>query len=124
MKDKPVREKKNLDKGFKRSVGKSTYCISKGGSSSNTASLPDPNVNILSPEISSEGESTENIRKRVISARKIQVEHYSRLNIRCNVKVSSKALIKPDEEGLELLKYVLKENYISNRDYAHILRVA
>ncbi|MGL9726631.1 MAG: hypothetical protein ACR5KV_09205 [Wolbachia sp.] len=23
-----------------------------------------------------------------------------------------------------MLKYVLKENYISNRDYAHILRVA
>ncbi len=41
MKDKPVRQKKNLDKGLKRSVGKPACCVSKGGSSSNTASLPD-----------------------------------------------------------------------------------
>nr|WP_255586167.1 hypothetical protein [Wolbachia endosymbiont of Tribolium confusum] len=41
MKDKPVREKKNLDKGLKRSVGKPVCCVSKGGSSSNIASLPD-----------------------------------------------------------------------------------
>ncbi|WP_353273375.1 Rpn family recombination-promoting nuclease/putative transposase [Wolbachia endosymbiont (group A) of Agelastica alni] len=41
MKDKPVREKRNLDKGLKRSVGKPACCVSKGGSSSNTASLPD-----------------------------------------------------------------------------------
>ncbi|WP_353284736.1 Rpn family recombination-promoting nuclease/putative transposase [Wolbachia endosymbiont (group A) of Lasioglossum fulvicorne] len=40
MKDKPVREKKNLDKGIKRSVGKPACCVSKGGSSSNTTSLP------------------------------------------------------------------------------------
>lgn len=40
MKDKPVREKKNLDKGLKRSVGKPACCVSKGGSSSNTTSLP------------------------------------------------------------------------------------
>ncbi|WP_264377334.1 MULTISPECIES: hypothetical protein [unclassified Wolbachia] len=42
MKDKPVLEKKNLDKGLKRSVGKPACCVSKGGGSSNTASLPDP----------------------------------------------------------------------------------
>ncbi len=41
MKDKPVLEKKNLDKGLKRSVGKPACCVSKGGGSSNTASLPD-----------------------------------------------------------------------------------
>ncbi len=40
MKDKPVQEKKNLDKGLKRSVGKPACCVSKGGSSSNTTSLP------------------------------------------------------------------------------------
>ncbi|ACN95763.1 Rpn family recombination-promoting nuclease/putative transposase [Wolbachia pipientis] len=40
MKDKPVREKKDLDKGLKRSVGKPACCVSKGGSSSNTTSLP------------------------------------------------------------------------------------
>ncbi|MDX5497313.1 MAG: Rpn family recombination-promoting nuclease/putative transposase, partial [Wolbachia endosymbiont of Lasioglossum nitidulum] len=34
-------EKKNLDKGLKRSVGKPACCVSKGGGSSNTASLPD-----------------------------------------------------------------------------------
>ncbi|WP_454897117.1 Rpn family recombination-promoting nuclease/putative transposase, partial [Wolbachia pipientis] len=36
----PVREKKDLDKGLKRSVGKPACCVSKGGSSSNTTSLP------------------------------------------------------------------------------------
>ncbi|WP_423349024.1 Rpn family recombination-promoting nuclease/putative transposase [Wolbachia sp. wLmal] len=41
MKDKPVLEKKNLDKGLKRSVGKPARCVSKGGGSSNTAPLPD-----------------------------------------------------------------------------------
>ncbi|GFT78282.1 transposase [Nephila pilipes] len=40
MKDKPVQEKKNLDKGLKRSAGKPACCVSKGGSSSNTTSLP------------------------------------------------------------------------------------
>ncbi|WP_265017507.1 Rpn family recombination-promoting nuclease/putative transposase [Wolbachia endosymbiont (group A) of Epistrophe grossularia] len=40
MKDKPVREKKNLDKGLKRSAGKPACCVSKGGSSSNTTPLP------------------------------------------------------------------------------------
>ncbi|XMA30460.1 ATP-binding protein [Wolbachia endosymbiont of Tetranychus urticae] len=86
-----------------------------------------PNVSILSPEISVEGESTEVIRGRVIAARKIQAERYSKFNIHCNAEVSGEALNKftePDHEGLELLKHVLKENYISNRGYARILRVA
>ncbi|WP_224721453.1 YifB family Mg chelatase-like AAA ATPase [Candidatus Wolbachia massiliensis] len=86
-----------------------------------------PNVSILSPEISSEGESTDNIRKRVIAARKIQTDRYSKLNISCNSEVSGEALnkfTKPDQAGLELLKYVLEENYISNRGYTRVLRVA
>ncbi|CCE77686.1 hypothetical protein L3551_05175 [Wolbachia endosymbiont of Aedes aegypti] len=60
----------------------------------------------------------------MIAARKIQAERYSRLNIRCSAEVSGEVLTEPDEEGLELLKYVLKENYISNRGYVRILRVA
>lgn len=63
----------------------------------------------------------------MIAARKIQAERYSKFNIRCNAEVSGEALNKftePDQEGLELLKYVLKENYISNRGYTRILRVA
>ncbi|WP_395463136.1 ATP-binding protein [Wolbachia endosymbiont of Cantharis cryptica] len=86
-----------------------------------------PNVSILSPEICSEGESTDNIRERVIAARKVQTERYSELNIRCNSEVNGEALnkfTKPDQAGLELLKYVLKENYISNRGYTRVLRVA
>ncbi|CDR78995.1 hypothetical protein WPAU_0614 [Wolbachia endosymbiont of Drosophila simulans wAu] len=46
MKDKPVREKKDLDKGLKRSVGKPACCVSKGGSSSNTTSLPNQKMNL------------------------------------------------------------------------------
>ncbi len=90
-------------------------------------SIEMPNVSILSPEVSMEGESTEVIRERVIAARKIQTERYSKLNIRCNAEVSGEALNKftePDQAGLELLKHVLKENYISNRGYTRVLKVA
>ncbi|MDG7056658.1 MAG: YifB family Mg chelatase-like AAA ATPase [Wolbachia endosymbiont of Penenirmus auritus] len=86
-----------------------------------------PNVSILSPEIYSEGESTDRIRERVIAARRIQTERYSKLSISCNSEVGGEALnkfTKPDQAGLELLKHVLKENYISNRGYTRILRVA
>lgn len=86
-----------------------------------------PNVSILSPEISVEGESTKIIRERVTAARKVQTERYSELNIRCNSEVSGEAFNKftePDQAGLELLKYVLKENYISNRGYTRVLKVA
>jgi magnesium chelatase family protein len=86
-----------------------------------------PNVSILSPEISVEGESTEIIRGRVIAARKVQTERYSELNIRCNAEVNGEAFnrfTKPDQARLELLKYVQKENYISNRGYTRVLKVA
>ncbi|MDR3132339.1 MAG: YifB family Mg chelatase-like AAA ATPase [Rickettsiales bacterium] len=86
-----------------------------------------PNVSILSPEIYSEGESTDRIRERVIAARRIQAERYSKLSISCNSEVSGEALnkfTKLDQAGLELLKHVLKENYISNRGYTRVLRVA
>ncbi len=86
-----------------------------------------PNVSILSPEIYSEGESTDRIRERVIAARRIQAERYSKLSISCNSEVAGEALnkfTKPDQAGLELLKHVLKENYISNRGYTRVLRVA
>jgi magnesium chelatase family protein len=83
-----------------------------------------PNVSILSPEISAEGESTEAIRERVVAARKIQTERYSELNIHCNAEISGNKFTEPDQAGLELLKYVLKENYISNRGYTRVLKVA
>ncbi|WP_253299977.1 YifB family Mg chelatase-like AAA ATPase [Wolbachia endosymbiont of Chironomus riparius] len=86
-----------------------------------------PNVSILSSKISSEGESTEIIRARVIAARKIQSQRYSKLNISCNAEVNGEMLNKftqLDEAGLELLKHALKENYISNRGYTRVLRVA
>ncbi|WP_167896323.1 magnesium chelatase subunit ChlI family protein [Wolbachia endosymbiont of Brugia pahangi] len=57
----------------------------------------------------------------------MQAEHYSGLNICCNSEVSNEILnkfTKSNQAGLELLKYVLKENYISNRGYTRILRVA
>lgn len=86
-----------------------------------------PIVSILSPEISSTGESTEVIRQRVIDARKIQIERYSNLNIRCNAEVDGEILnkfVQPDQAGLELLKHVLREKYISNRGYSRVLKVA
>ncbi len=83
-----------------------------------------PNVNI---ETSEEGESTEIIRARVIASRKIQAERYKHLNISCNTEINGNLLDKfaqPDQAGLELLKHALKENYISNRGYTRVLRVA
>lgn len=46
------------------------------------------------------------------------------MNIYCNAEVIGEALTKPDKAGLELLKHVLKENYIFNRGYTRVLRVA
>lgn len=83
-----------------------------------------PTVSILSLEI---GESTRSIREKAIAARKIQAERHSKLSVSCNSEVSGEALdkfTKPDQAGLGLLKYVLKENYISNRGYTRVLRVA
>lgn len=86
-----------------------------------------PRVSIFSPEISAEGESTESIRQRVIAARKIQTERYNGSNVHCNAEIDGEVFNKfaqPDQAGLELLKYVLKEHYISNRGYSRVLKVA
>lgn len=50
------------------------------------------------------------LRERVIAARRIQAERYSKLSISYNSEVSGEALnkfTKPDQGGLELLKHVL-----------------
>jgi magnesium chelatase family protein len=83
-----------------------------------------PAINIATSE---EGESTETIRARVIAAREIQAERYKSLNISCNAEINGDLLnefARPDQAGSELLEHVLKENYLSNRGYTRVLRVA
>ena len=86
-----------------------------------------PNVSILSPEVMIEVENSDSIRRRVILARNLQSDRYKNLNIRCNAEINGEMLnqfAQPNQAGLELLKYALKGNYLSNRGYTRVLKVA
>lgn len=84
-------------------------------------------ISILSPEVAVESENSDSIRGRVISARNLQSDRYKNLNIRCNAEINGEMLnqfAQPNQGGLELLKYALKGNYLSNRGYTRVLKVA
>ncbi len=84
-------------------------------------------ISILSPEVAVESENSDSIRGRVISARNLQSGRYKNLNIRCNAEINGEMLnqfAQPNQGGLELLKYALKGNYLSNRGYTRVLKVA
>lgn len=74
------------------------------------------------------GETSEEIRQRVIAARAIQTERFkdSRL-IHCNAQMTERMLhqyAEPDEAGLELLKTAMERLNLSARAYSRILKVA
>ena len=73
------------------------------------------------------GEPSENIRKRVDSAREIQTARYKNDGIHFNAHLESKELEKYcilDKESEELLKLAILELGISARAYDKILKVA
>lgn len=73
------------------------------------------------------GETSEEIRKRVIEARKIQEKRYASYpGIHCNAQMNSKLLhlfAEPKGECLELLRTAMTRFQLSARAYDRILRV-
>jgi len=73
------------------------------------------------------GESSENIRKRVQDARKIQVERFKKDNIYSNAKMRSKHIkkyctLKPEAQGI--LETAMQRLGLSARAYTRILKVS
>ncbi len=72
-------------------------------------------------------ESSAQIRKRVIKARKIQAERYKGYNILTNSQLSAeliKIFCKPDEKSEELLRSAISRFNLSGRSYDRILKLA
>lgn len=76
----------------------------------------------------SNGESSKEIRERVITARKIQEERYAeRKEIHCNAQMDSKLLksiCAVDDSGITLMKTAMERLKLSARAYDRILKVA
>lgn len=74
------------------------------------------------------GESSANIRERVIYARQIQSERYAEIpGVYCNAQMNSKLLARyarPDNKGLVLLKTAMNRFNLSARAYDRILKVS
>ena len=81
-------------------------------------------------EISSlkKGESSEDIRKRVIAARQIQTKRFeNEKNVYCNAMMSTRLINKyarPDDDGMKRLEIAMKRYDLSARAYDRILKVA
>lgn len=74
------------------------------------------------------GESSADIRERVINARKIQENRFEGIKgTHCNAQMNSKMLRKyaqPDEAGMKLLKNAMEKMRLSARAYDRILKVS
>jgi magnesium chelatase family protein len=73
------------------------------------------------------GESSADIRARVIAARKIQHQRFAGRKITCNARMGSRELKEfctIDDTTLELLKHAMQEQNLSARAYDRILKVA
>jgi magnesium chelatase family protein len=74
------------------------------------------------------GESSKDIRGRVIAARELQTERFKNLRgVHCNAQMSSKQLhefARPDEESLRILNMAMERLDLSARAYEKILKVA
>ncbi|MBO4370218.1 MAG: YifB family Mg chelatase-like AAA ATPase [Paludibacteraceae bacterium] len=73
-------------------------------------------------------ESSEQIRARVIAARKIQEQRFANTQgVHCNAQMTPKLLRQyalPDDEGLEMLRAAMQKLHLSARAYDRILKVA
>jgi magnesium chelatase family protein len=74
------------------------------------------------------GESSADIRKRVIAARRIQEERFKDYKgIHCNAQMNSRLLAQyaqPDERGISMLRVAMDRLNLSARAYDRILKVA
>ncbi len=73
-------------------------------------------------------ETSEQIRQRVVTARKIQEQRYKNLEgVHCNAQINNKQIQKyalPDDTGLALLKNAMNRLGLSARAYDRILKVS
>lgn len=72
-------------------------------------------------------ETSEQIRKRINKARKIQIERYKEHNIYSNSELTPKLIDKYcilDEKGKEILENAFQKLWLSARAYGRILKVA
>lgn len=74
------------------------------------------------------GESSADIRERVVRARQIQSERYTGVpGVYCNAQMNSRLLAcyaRPDDKGLALLKNAMNRFNLSARAYDRILKVS
>jgi magnesium chelatase family protein len=73
------------------------------------------------------GESSADIRARVIAARKVQHKRFAGRKVSCNARMGSRELKEfctIDDTTLELLKHAMQEQNLSARAYDRILKVA
>ena len=74
------------------------------------------------------GETSEEIRKRVVAARKIQEERFRDYpKVHCNAQMTSAMMRKfaqPSQENLKLLQQVMERFHFSARAYERILRLS
>ena len=74
------------------------------------------------------GESSAQIRERVVNARKIQEERFrTHKGIHCNAQMSERMLheyAEPDAESLKMLRIAMERLNLSARAYTRILKVA
>jgi len=74
-----------------------------------------------------QGESSEKIRKRVITARKKQIRRYQKTGLTCNDQMGTKELkrfCKVDSKGKELLEMAVDRLGFSARGHTRVLKVA
>jgi magnesium chelatase family protein len=92
--------------------------------------VPSTDFKELTDETSAE--TSETIRERIETARERQRVRLARVggttsNARCNARLSPRqirALCKPDDAGIELLRMAMSELHLSARAYDRILKVA
>ena len=74
------------------------------------------------------GEPSENIRERVIKARKMQEERFKDVKgVHCNAQMTERMIhqfAEPDEAGVEMLRIAMERLSLSARAYNKILKVA
>lgn len=74
------------------------------------------------------GESSKNIRERVIAARSIQTERFKDCDgIHCNAQMTERMIhqyAEPDDDGMNMLRMAMERLSLSARAYSRILKVA
>ncbi len=87
-----------------------------------------PRVSLDALASDTEGESSANVRRRVIAAREIQTRRFAdQPGVHCNAQMrlaQLRAFARPDPRGMAMLKMAAERLGLSGRAYHRIIRVA